>query len=352
MKEVAQLIQEPIFLIPVFKERIWGGTKLRDAYGYKIPSDMTGECWAISGHPHGQSVVRDGEFKGCLLGDLWRDHPELFGRLGGNLKGKLNVQSNSKSNDQSSDNSSRAASEVFPLLTKILDAGADLSVQVHPDDAYAMQYENGEHGKTECWYIIDCDDGAEIVYGHTARQKNDFKQMVEVGNWDRLLRKVPIHKGDFVYVPSGTIHALRAGTLVLETQQNSDTTYRVYDYDRKDAQGKRRELHIQKAIEVTNIPHVDFENTAKKHQTGDLLITTFIESEFFSVYEWVLDGEANCTLDLDFLLVSVLDGSGEIITDSRTFGYHKGDHLILPHGMTSFKLHGKSQWIVSGVKAK
>jgi mannose-6-phosphate isomerase len=328
VEEGTFLKQAPIFLVPVFMERIWGGTKLRDRYGYDIPSQATGECWAISGHEHGQSVVRDGEFQGKSLGALWRDHPELFGRTYASSDG------------------------VFPLLTKILDANADLSVQVHPDDAYAMEYENGEHGKTECWYIIDCNDDAEIIYGHTAQKKSDFEQLVDEGNWEKLLRRVPIRPGDFVYVPSGTIHALRAGTLVLETQQSSDTTYRVYDYDRKDAKGNTRELHIEKAIEVTKIPHADPKFTATHAHIDDLRITTFIENEFFHVYEWVLSGEAACKKELDYLLVSVLDGSGEIITEGGTFGYHKGDHFILPHGIASFKLFGNSQWIVSGVISK
>jgi len=202
--------QEPIFLTPVFQERIWGGTKLAERFGYDIPSSQTGECWAVSAHPHGQTVVARGPFQGMTLGQLWEERRDLFGNF---------------------------PSDRFPLLTKILDANADLSVQVHPDDDYAKTNEGGELGKTECWYIIDCKPGAQLIYGHYAQTKEELRAMMEAGEWDRLLRKVPIHPGDFFYVPSGTIHALCEGTLVLETQQSSDTTYRVYDYDRVDSQG-------------------------------------------------------------------------------------------------------------------
>lgn len=325
--------QEPIFLLPVFKERLWGGRKLNEEFGYSTPSENTGECWAISAHPHGQSIVRDGEFAGKKLGELWNEQPELFGRI---------ATSGVTARQEST----------FPLLTKILDANMDLSVQVHPDDAYAMKNENGEHGKTECWYIIDCDPNAEIIYGHNAAQMEEFEQLIKDGEWNALLRRVPICPGDFVYVPSGTIHALRSGTLVLETQQSSDTTYRLCDYDRKDAGGKRRELHIKKAMEVTSIPHIDPHFPVTKQQTGDLQITTFIENEFFCVYKWNVDGEAEYRKDLDFLLVSVLEGNGEMITEQEKFRFHKGDHFIVPFSIKTFKLKGSSQWIVSGVLTK
>src|SRR5699024_9302212 len=169
---------------------------------------------------------------GKTLIELWDNHRALFGNTAG---------------------------DVFPLLTKILDANADLSVQVHPDDAYAKDHENGELGKTECWYIIDCKAGAEIIYGHHATTKEEFTNLMEQGKWDTLLRRIPIEPGDFFYLPSGTIHALCEGTLVLETQQNSDTTYRVYDYDRKDQKGNKRDLHLEKALDVSTIPHQEMD---------------------------------------------------------------------------------------------
>ncbi|TPB32722.1 mannose-6-phosphate isomerase, partial [Burkholderia pseudomallei] len=152
---------------------------------------------------------------------LWSNHKELFGNMPG---------------------------DKFPLLTKILDANDNLSVQVHPDNEYAKENENGELGKTECWYIIDCDDDAEMIFGHNAKSKEELEYMISNNKWSDLLKRVKVNKGDFFYVPSGTIHALCKGTLVLETQQNSDTTYRVYDYDRVDSNGNKRELHVDKSI--------------------------------------------------------------------------------------------------------
>lgn len=136
----------------------------------------------------------------------------------------------------------------------MLDAAQDLSVQVHPNDEYANAHENGELGKTECWYIIDCQKDAEIIYGHHAKSKEELKAMIQLEKWDRLLRRVKVKPGDFFYVPSGTVHAIGKGILILETQQNSDTTYRLYDYDRKDAEGNLRELHLEKSIEVIDVP--------------------------------------------------------------------------------------------------
>ncbi|MDL5040036.1 mannose-6-phosphate isomerase, class I [Heyndrickxia coagulans] len=311
---------EPLFLEPVFKERIWGGTALRDRFGYHIPSDHTGECWAISGHPNGPSSVKSGEFAGKTLMELWEERRDVFGGMSG--KG-------------------------FPLLTKILDANADLSVQVHPDDAYANEHENGELGKTECWYIIDCKKGAQLVYGHHAKTKEEFVRLVEEGKWDSLLRKVPIHPGDFFYVPSGTIHALCEGTLVLETQQSSDTTYRVYDYDRTDAAGNKRELHLQKAIDVTMIPHRDAAVRPRTEEKPGVTITTFAKEAFFSVYKWDVEGTALFTQNEPFELASVLDGEGAMKAGGKTYPLEKGMHFLLPSGFGNFELEGRLTLIVS-----
>lgn len=311
---------EPLFLQPVFQERIWGGTALNERFGYAIPSERTGECWAISGHPNGQSVVKNGTYAGKTLGELWKTNRELFG----NLEGK-----------------------VFPLLVKILDANADLSVQVHPDDEYAAQYENGELGKTECWYVIDCKEGAEIVFGHTAKTKEELRQKIEEGNWYGLLRRVPIQPGDFFFVPSGTIHALCEGALILETQQSSDTTYRVYDYDRVDKDGKKRELHIEKSMAVTTVPHTDPELDIIVERVQDARITTFIQGDYFTVYKWDVAGKITAKQDEPFMLFSVLDGTGELVIGDATYPLGKGDHFILPAPVYEFTITGHVLCIVS-----
>ena len=313
-------MQEPILLSPIFQERIWGGTKLRTEFNYEIESDITGECWAVSAHPNGQSTVKSGPYAGQTLGSLWAEHRELFGNLEG---------------------------DTFPLLTKILDANNDLSVQVHPNDEYANKNENGELGKTECWYVIDAEKDAEIIYGHNATSKEQLIEMVERGEWNELLRRVKVKSGDFFYVPSGTIHALCSGVLILETQQSSDTTYRVYDYDRVDKDGQKRELHIEKSIDVTIVPHVDAATTPTTTQVGETTVTTFVQEEYFSVYKWEVVGTASFSQDKSFQIGSVLDGELELITEGGSFKLNKGDHFILPANMGTFEVRGNAQLIVS-----
>lgn len=313
-------MKQPLFLKPVLQERIWGGTALNEKFGYEIPSKNTGECWAISGHPNGPSIVENGPYQGKSLIELWDNHRELFGGYEG---------------------------KVFPLLTKILDANADLSVQVHPDDTYAGKYENGELGKTECWYIIDCKENAEMIYGHHAQTKEEFEALIANGEWDKLLNRVPIKPGDFFYLPSGMIHALCEGTLVLETQQNSDTTYRVYDYDRLDQDGNKRDLHLEKALDVSTIPHVGSDVTVQHSSQDGAEITTFVEAAYFSVHKWAIQGKSTFTVDNPFTLISVIDGSGTLTTNGESYPLKKGDHFVVPNGSEALNFDGTLELIVS-----
>lgn len=311
---------EPIFFEPTFQERIWGGTTLKDTFGYNIPSINTGECWAISAHDNGPSIVKNGVYAGKTLIDLWKEHRELFGNIQG---------------------------EKFPLLIKILDASKDLSVQVHPDDTYAQKYAQGELGKTECWYVIDCKKDSEIIYGHTAQTKEEFNRMIEKKEWMKLFQRLKVKPGDFFYVPSGTIHALGAGTLILETQQSSDTTYRVYDYDRTDNEGKKRELHLEKAIEIATIPHVDAAIKPSVEKKENITITTFIEEEFFSVYKWDIKRKTQFNMEKPFMLCSVIRGEGKLVQDGREYLLRKGSHFLLPNQVHEFEIEGLCELIVS-----
>lgn len=318
-KGVVSIMKQPIFLSPVFQERIWGGQKLKSLFSYDIPYENTGECWAISAHPNGQSVVKDGEYKGLKLGELWIKHPELF-------------QSNAT---------------VFPLLTKILDASDNLSVQVHPNDEYAGKYERGELGKTECWYIVDAEPGAEIIYGHAAKSKEQLISYIEDEKWDELLTRVPVRAGDFFYVPSGTIHALGKGIVVLETQQSSDTTYRVYDYNRIDKDGTTRELHLEKAIDVTTIPSKYTPTTPEQIQEAGIKITKLVSNEFFTVQKWDIEGTANMPSHEKYTICSVIEGNGDLQIAEQTYSIHKGDHFILPVHNDPYILQGELSLIIS-----
>jgi len=308
--------KQPLFIKPVFKERIWGGTALETGFGYDIPSNKTGECWAISAHPNGMGIISNGAYEGQTLKALWDHHRELFGHVEG---------------DQ------------FPLLTKILDANDDLSVQVHPDDQYAFVNEKGELGKTECWYIIDCQKEAEMILGHHAMSKAQVKEMIEAGAWSTFLRRIKIKPGDFFYVPSGTVHALCRGTLVLETQQSSDTTYRLYDYDRTDDQGQKRDLHLEKSIDVITAPHQDPNLTIHVSEKEGAKITTYVQSEFFSVYKYEIKTRATFTKEQPFLLVSVLEGKGTL----DGYSLAKGNHFILPADYGDFTIEGELKLIVA-----
>lgn len=304
---------EPLFLQSVMQEKIWGGSKLRDVFGYEIPSDKTGEYWAISAHPNGVSTVRNGRYAGKGLDWVYAQHPELFGH---------------------------PTSPVFPLLTKILDANDWLSVQVHPDDAYGLEHE-GELGKTECWYILAADPGAEIIYGHSAQSKEELKAQIEAGNWEELLTKVPVKAGDFFYVPSGTMHAIGGGILILETQQSSDTTYRVYDFDRKDAAGQLRDLHIQQSIDVLNLGQ-PANSRPVTLEADDLTSTLLVANDFFAVYKWQIEGRVDFKRQADYLLVSVLQGQGQLHVGDETYDLDKGQHFILPHDVDAWTIEGST----------
>ncbi|HEY4552394.1 MAG TPA: mannose-6-phosphate isomerase, class I [Bacillaceae bacterium] len=305
---------QPLFLSPVFMERIWGGTRLRDTFGYDIPSEQTGECWAISAHLNGPSIVKEGPYSGVALDRLWENHPELFGETSGR--------------------------GTFPLLT---------TVQVHPGDEYAAKHENGNMGKSECWYIIDCKEGAEIILGHHANSREEFAAMAESGEWDLLLKRIPIKPGDFFYLPSGTIHAICGGTLVLETQQSSDTTYRVFDYDRVGEDGNKRELHLEKALDVTAIPHRDEKPEAMMEMKEGAKAITLVQSPYFSVHKWVIAGQAEFIMDRKFMLVSVLSGHAGMKVSGQKYDIRKGNHFILPSGSGRIGFDGKAEMIVSHV---
>lgn len=310
--------QTVLFLQPVFTHNIWGGTKLRDEYGYEIEGNDIGECWGISAHAHGDCVVREGEYKGLHLSEMWDKHPEMFGNVSGDR---------------------------FPLLVKIIDAKDDLSIQVHPSDSYAGEYENGSLGKTECWYILDCEKDATLVVGHNARTKEQLQSMVEQAQWSELIREVPIKKGDFIQITPGTVHAIKGGIMLLETQQNSDITYRVYDYDRL-SNGKPRELHIQKSLDVINVPADAVEDTVV--HALHVPKNTFYkleECEYYKVFKVDIDGTMEEEQVYPFLLMSIVEGNGFINGQALV----KGDHFIVPSGYGRMHLSGKMQIIASTI---
>lgn len=310
-------MNELLFMKPYCKEVIWGGTRLRERYGYETEGDHTGEAWVVSANPHGVSVVSEGSYAGKSLKELWDSNRELFGNMQG---------------------------DEFPLLIKLIDARDHLSIQVHPDDAYAAENEQGGQGKTECWYIADCEDGADIVIGHKAQTREELEALIRAEKWDELLNVFPIHKGDFFYIPAGTVHAIRKGTLILETQQNSDITYRLYDYGRLQ-NGKPRELHLKQSLDVITCPQQPEHTEGPLMKEGNNEWKQLVESPFFAVRHYRLTEPFKLEQDQAFMIVDVLEGSGRV--NGRSI--HAGEHFIAPYQCGTLQFEGDLELIVSYV---
>ena len=306
-----------IVMKPIFHGKIWGGRRLETEYGYDIPDGPVGECWAISAHPNGDCEIAEGPYAGMHLSELWDTHRELFGGLEG---------------------------DEFPLLIKILDADGDLSIQVHPDDVYAAEHENGSLGKKECWYVLDAVENGTIIVGQNARNREEFAQMVEEGRWSDLLNEVPIHKGDFFQINPGTVHAIKAGTLILETQQSSDVTYRVYDYDRLGDDGKPRALHLAQSLDV-----VDY--AAKAPESGAVTapqvdgVTALESNDRYTVERVRVDGVKTLPQNHPFVCLSVLNGEGSVCGRA----VRKGDHMVVPSTVAELVFDGQMELMLSWV---
>ncbi len=325
-----------IHLEPFFKETIWGGRLLEREFGYQIPDGPVGEAWVVSAHPHGESRVVAGPGDGMTLGELWQSQPELFGVPKG------------------------AMPERFPLLIKIIDAAEDVSIQVHPDDAYAKAHALEDGGKYECWYILEAEPGATIIVGQTARDVEELAGRIERGEWSEALNEIPVAAGDFFAIAPGTVHAVKAGTMLLEIQQPSDITYRLYDYDRVDSTGRTRELHVARALEVVDFslepPTQGFkahEAMARKmgpiseepllwgrHQSG---IIRLEENPRFTVDLVQAMGAITHPLSAPFTCVSVVEGMGSVNGED----VRKGSHLIAPASVRALEIEGTLRLVLS-----
>ena len=267
------------------------------------------------GDPNGDGTVRSGAFSGMKLSAVWKEHPEVFGNYD---------------------------CDRFPLLTKIIDARDDLSIQVHPDDDYAKVHENGSFGKTECWYIMDAPEGATLVIGHNAKNHEEVEEMIRGKRWKEFIREIPVKKGDFFQINPGCVHAIKGGTLILETQQNSDITYRVYDYDRL-SDGKPRQLHVEQSIDTIVAP---FEPAKCDTYTENLQGAEhkhLITCPFYSVDKYDVDGVFTIEFDKYFTDVSVVEGSGTV----NGIPLEKGQHFIVPAGYGKCRFEGVMSLICS-----
>lgn len=308
----------PIKLEPACKDYIWGGTRLKTEFEKGTNLEKVAESWELSAHKDGESTISGGIFDSLTFCQyIEKNGRECIGKNAEKF-------------------------EFFPILIKLIDAADNLSVQVHPSDEYALKYE-GEYGKTEMWYVVDCEEGAFLYYGFSKPiTKQEFKTRIENNTLLEVLNKVKIKKGDVFFIESGTIHAIGKGAFICEVQQNSNKTYRVYDYDRRDKNGNARELHIEKALDVTTLA------PAKECQTGDTKILA--RCKYFTVEKFNSEKEGEIALSKDcFRSLIVLSGQAELTVGDIKMKIKKGDSIFIPAQDGTAKVAGRCEAIVSYV---
>lgn len=309
---------EAIKLTPACKDYLWGGNRLKNEFGKQSEQDIIAETWELSCHPDGPSTIAEGKEKGKTLACYLEEQGKAL--LGKNCE----------------------AFEDFPILIKLIDAKENLSVQVHPDNGYAAQVEH-QQGKTEMWYVVDCEPGAALYYGLNREvTKQEFQKHMEDGTLLEVLNRVKVHPGDVFFIEAGTIHAIGAGILIAEIQQNSNVTYRVYDYDRTDAQGNKRPLHIQKALDVAALKPAPVRKW-EKHLAS---------CRYFTVDK--IETNTAVAIDSDeksFHHLLCLDGIGKVEWKDGKLEFQKGDSVFLPAGLGACKVSGNFQALHTWIPA-
>lgn len=320
---------KPFLLKPEGKDYLWGGSRLNDDFSKEIDLAPLAETWECSTHPDGPSTVASGEFAGMRLKEVIQQHPEY---LGSHPKTK----------------------EELPILIKLIDAKKNLSVQVHPTDEYAKKYENGQLGKTEMWYVLDAEKDAKLVYGfqHDV-DKAQIRESIYDGSVEKYLQKVPIKKDDLFFIEAGIVHAIGAGALIAEIQENSNLTYRLYDYDRVDKDGKKRELHIDKALEVVNLkastePKQPLRVLKYRHGCASEMLC---RCKYFEVYRMIVNTERCRKLveyhadGISFRVLLCTDGCGAIRFEDEMLMFFKGDCIFVPANSVKISIHGQAQFL-------
>ncbi len=287
----------PLLLKPVVKDYLWGGTRLKEDFGFDTEKEIAAEGWMLACHKDGTNVILNGENKGKSFSEVLK----LWGY-----------------------------EEKFPILIKLIDAKQKLSVQVHPDNEYALKNE-GEFGKTEMWYVVDCIPGAKLAYGFTkAISKAEFKERIENNTLDDVINYVPVKRGDVFFIEAGTLHAIGDGILIAEIQQNSNSTYRVSDYGRLGADGKPRELHIDKALDVTvtDIPSRPYGNIGAVTDYPYGKSRELASCSYFKTYKIDFCGETEIKNETASILL--LEGEIDITYFDGEIKLKKGDCVFIP----------------------
>lgn len=312
-------------LKPSCKDYIWGGHRLVDEYNKVYSGDVLAETWELSCHPDGPSVIENGTYKGKTL----REYVEKCGRgvLGTNC----------------------VKFEDFPVLIKLIDAKDNLSIQVHPDNQYALENE-GQYGKTEMWYVADCEEGAFLYYGFSKKiSKEEFEKRIRENTLTEVLNAVPVKKGDVFFIEAGTIHAIGRGIVIAEIQQNSNVTYRVFDYGRRDKMGNRRELHINKALDVTKCEPAVQDQSSFPHLAS---------CEYFTVDKWCIESPEFSKKDIvtkeSFVHILILEGNGSVKCGNEEMDFCKGNSFFIPADSGELIISGKCEVLVTtaGKKGK
>ncbi|MBQ4153106.1 MAG: class I mannose-6-phosphate isomerase [Oscillospiraceae bacterium] len=319
----------PLKLTPTFKDYIWGGTRLKTDFDKKTDLEKVAESWELSCHKDGPCVIANGCYQGLTL-------EEYIVKQGKRVLG---------SNCERFEN--------FPILIKLIDARDNLSVQVHPDNEYALRVE-GEYGKTEMWYIVDCEPGASLLYGFDHEiSKEEFAERIQNNTLLEVTNRVPVKKGDVFFIEAGTLHAIGSGILIAEIQQNSNTTYRIYDYGRVGNDGKPRELHVEKAKEVTALcpPAREPVPEGKPYEQDGATKTLLASCSYFTTEAVTVEDEATFVADeKTFQSLLILEGEAVLTSDGNDeVTARKGESIFIPAEMGSYTVKGKCELLFTTV---
>ena len=319
----------PFLLRPAAKDYLWGGTRLKDDFSKNVASDVVAETWECSTHPDGVSVAASGEWAGMPLDEILRAHPEY---LGEHAHGRKDL----------------------PVLVKLIDAKRDLSVQVHPSDEFAHEQENGQDGKTEMWYVMDAEQDTRIAYGlHHAISREQFLKAIEDCNVEKYLQMVPVRKNDLFFIPPGTIHAIGAGCLIAEIQQSSNLTYRLYDYDRIDRNGNKRQLHLEKGLAVANLDAMPEPRQPMRllRYSGGTASELLCRCRYFQVERVLVNTEQRREKALfrvspeSFEVFLFLNGCGSLFCEDSMLQFFKGDCVFVPAGAAVIGMHARTEFL-------
>lgn len=321
-------MNKPMLLRPSGKDYIWGGRRLNDEFEKNINLSPLAETWECSTHPDGPSWVVEGKFQGMTLSQVLILHPEYLGTHP----------------DTNGD---------LPILIKFIDADKDLSIQVHPDDGYARTHEKGQLGKTEMWYVLDATADARLVYGFNRDvTEMELRAAIADGSVMKYLQQVPIHKDDVFFLMPGTVHAIGAGALIAEIQQNSNLTYRLYDYNRVDKNGRKRPLHVDKAVAVANRNGSAEPRQPLRvlHYQPGVARELLCRCRYFEVYRMLVNTERRQTVrfqsdSLSFRVLLCVDGCGSIRYENESMDFYKGDCIFVPADSLELKIHGQAQFL-------